>query len=82
MGELVDLAEWKKKKDEEEVREIQEDIEHLHSELKQLISEMESDVGPYFYTEDWIKMLPQLSHISHTLDGYADWEIEYTGEEE
>lgn len=81
MGELVDLAEWKKKKDEEEVREIQEDIEYLHSELKQMILEMESDAGPYLYTQDWIEALPQLTYISHTLDGYADWEIEYTGEE-
>lgn len=71
MGELVNLEEWKKAKEEEETLEVQKDIELLHEELKVIIGEMDSDMGPYMYHQQWLDQLPTLMSLSHTLDGYV-----------
>ena len=77
MGDLVCLEQWKKLKEEEEVREIQEDIAHLHEQLKYMISEMESPEGPYIYEQEWLDTLPHLLTVSSALDGYCSYEYVY-----
>ena len=72
MGELVDLAEWKRKQEEKEDKALKDDIEQLRLELASMIDEMESDAGPYLYPQEMIDVLPQLQHIDSILDGYYD----------
>lgn len=74
MGEVVNFKEWKQNLEDEEARKIQEDIENLHTELKHMLYEMDSDSGPYMYEQEWIDHLPALLSISSTLDGYVNWE--------
>ena len=70
MGDLVDLAEYKKKKEQEEIEEIQEDIESLYTELKQMIDEMNSPLGKHIYQKEWFECLPSLLVVTGALDTY------------
>ena len=80
MGEVVNFKEWKQKLEDEETRMIQEDIENLHAEQKHMLSEIDSDDGPYMYEQEWLYQLPALLSISSTLDGYINWEYAHSCE--
>ena len=65
MGEVINLAEWKKAKEEVEL-----------AELKAMIADMEEPWAPMVWTEEWLDCLPILHHLTGALDGYSGWEPE------
>ena len=71
MGEIVDLEKYRKKIEEDENEEIHKDISRLKIELDEIISEMESPWADQVYYSEYIAMLPHLSALSTTLDGYS-----------
>ena len=70
MGELVNLQKYRERKDEEECREIAEDIARLQAELREMIGDME-EYGTALWHTAWIEQLPALIRIDEALDGYA-----------
>jgi len=71
VGEIVDLEKYRKKIEEDENEEIHKDISRLKIELDEIISEMESPWADQVYYSEYIAMLPHLSTLSTTLDGYS-----------
>ena len=78
MGELVDFAGWKKKREDEEVAKELEEIAELRSEVKRLMDDMgEPETGPYYATEeekDWMMRMTEIMMTS--LSGYKHWPVD------
>jgi|TARA_R110001599_G_scaffold116416_1_gene284064 hypothetical protein len=74
MGELVNLTEWKEKKQEEEDLALKEELDRLQAEVKELIADMDRmgpHTGPIEYpAED--DLVPNLYRVDRALDGYWD----------
>ena len=70
MGELIDFQEYVRQKSEREEREIAEDIYRLNAEIKEILDEMESPDAPYLYHSGYEELIPVMSQIQTTLDGY------------
>ena len=74
MGELVNLTEWKEKKQEEEDLALKEELDRLQAEVKELIADMDRmgpHTGPIEYpAED--DLVPSLYRVDRALDGYWD----------
>ena len=78
-AEIVNLNEWKKKRDDEaHQKEIQE-VEELREEVRQMIEELgEIESGPYY---DWDESDRSLARILaevmlSSLSGYNTWPID------
>ena len=71
MGEIVDLKKYREKIEEAENKKIHEDISRLKAEIDEIVSEMESPWADQVYYSEYIAMLPHLSSLSTTLDGYS-----------
>jgi hypothetical protein len=71
VGEIVDLEKYRKKIEEAENKEIHEDISRLKAEIDEIIYDMESPWADQVYYSEYIDMLPHLSTLSTTLDGYS-----------
>tara|TARA_B100000029_G_C17551370_1_gene950239 strand:- start:239 stop:517 length:279 start_codon:yes stop_codon:yes gene_type:complete len=75
MGELVNLAEYRKKKEEAELREI----EDMKDQLAKILEEIKLEESPQWYThycdiasvynpDDY-----RISLTAQELDGYSEW---------
>ena len=62
-GEIIDLKKYREVKEEKEREEINADIEQLINEINQMIAEMESDVGPLLWKQEFIDSAPLLRHF-------------------
>ena len=71
MGELIDFQEYVRQKSEREEREIAEDISRLKAEIKEILDEMESPDAPYIFHSGYEELIPVMSQIQTTLDGYV-----------
>ena len=78
MGELVDLAAWKKRKADEAHQQELEEIADLREKVKALMEELgEPETGPYQLTEDESEWMTRMTKIMLTsLDGYRHWPID------
>tara|TARA_B100000686_G_scaffold299946_1_gene334122 strand:- start:4604 stop:4855 length:252 start_codon:yes stop_codon:yes gene_type:complete len=70
MGELINLQEWKAKKDEEERKQLADDIDRMHADLKEMIGDMEEH-GEAMWPTLFLDTLPQLVKIDKALSGYV-----------
>ena len=82
MGELVDLKEWKLKKQKEQDDLVTEDLARLQKEIELLIADMECESGPYEYTQAMKDLLPQFIMLDSQLDGYYDAWIDFISNDE
>jgi|TARA_Y100000310_G_scaffold156644_1_gene156061 hypothetical protein len=77
MGEIVDLAEYKAKKEAEkeaaEIAQLKSDIQRLMGDLETLKSEAGHPVlGPLFWPDDFKdKFLPEIDMMIGFFDGYS-----------
>jgi dsDNA-specific endonuclease/ATPase MutS2 len=71
VGELIDFQEYVRQKSEREEREIAEDISRLKAEIKEILDEMESPDAPYIFHSGYEELIPVMSQIQTTLDGYV-----------
>ena len=70
MGELINLKEYKDRKEKAERQEIEDDIKRLRVELREMIGDME-EFGTAMWDTSWVDQLPALLRIDKALDGYA-----------
>jgi len=80
LAEIIDLQEYREKKEAAEHQEIVDDIRRLQIELRSMTEEMDSDAGPYLYQQEWLDQLPILMYIDTMLDGYYDIQNDDTSE--
>ena len=78
-AEIVNLNEWKKKKEEEAHQKELEEIEQLREEVSQMLEELgEIDSGPYYdwdeHDRSFAKRLTEV--MLTTLAGYNTWPID------
>ena len=78
MGELVNLAAWKKKREAEAYASELAEIAELRAEVKRLMDDMgEPAIGPYHLDEDEKEWMTRAMKIMLTsLDGYSNWPID------
>ena len=78
MGILVDLSEWKKKKDEEAHQKELEEIRELSAQVSVYLDELGGiEIGPYASEEEqdgWSRRMWEV--LSPVLDGYSHWPID------
>jgi hypothetical protein len=78
MGELVDFAAWKKKREDEAHAKELAEIAELKAEVKRLMDDMgEPETGPYYATEeekDWMMRMTEIMMTS--LSGYKHWPVD------
>ena len=78
MGELVNLAAWKKRREEDRLRREAEEIEELRKKVRELMDDLgDPELGPYHLTEeehDWMERMTKIMLTS--LDGYRNWTID------
>ena len=78
MGILVDLAEWRRKKDEEAHQKELEEIRALRAEVAAYLDDLGGvEVGPYVSEEErdtWEKRAVET--LMPILDGYTHWPID------
>jgi hypothetical protein len=78
MGILVNLVEWKKKREDEALAKELSEIAELREEVKRLMTDIgDAETGPYQSTEegrDW--MLKMTNFMLTSLDGYSNWPID------
>ena len=78
MGEVIDFAAWKKRKEDEAHEAEMQEIRDLQAELSEYIEEMEDlSTGPFVSEEDresWAQRA--LSVLLPVLDGYTHWPID------
>ena len=74
MGELVDFAEYKARKEEEETKKIDEDIRILKAEIEYIISEMEQPSAPHVFFKGYEEIMPFMHQVTSTLNTYYDSE--------
>jgi hypothetical protein len=72
MGELIDFAEWKRKKEEKEHQELEEDIARLQKEVHEMISEMKEPDASEYWHQEWLDQLPDLVRLDSLLCGYSE----------
>tara|TARA_A100000164_G_C21284171_1_gene485894 strand:+ start:219 stop:467 length:249 start_codon:yes stop_codon:yes gene_type:complete len=78
MGELVNLAAWKKRREEEKLRREAAEIEELRKKVKELMDDLgDPELGPYYLTEEEHSWMERMTKIMLTsLDGYRNWPID------
>jgi hypothetical protein len=59
-GEIIDLQQYRQRLEQKEIEDIGSDINQLTSEILQMIDEMESDVGPLLWRQEFIDSAPLL----------------------
>ena len=59
-GEIIDLQKYREVKEEKEIEEIKQDVDQLIMEINGMIDEMESDVGPLLWRQEFIDSAPIL----------------------
>tara|TARA_R110001583_G_scaffold23585_1_gene86964 strand:- start:597 stop:827 length:231 start_codon:yes stop_codon:yes gene_type:complete len=72
MGELVNLLDWKQKKEDKE-------IEDLRAQIKEIVDSIgPPETGPMHYEESNNHLLSRImtSVMLTALDGYRDWPID------
>ena len=78
MGELVNLAAWKKRREEEKHRRELAEIEELRAKVKELMEDLgDPELGPYHLTDEehgWMQRMTEIMLTS--LDGYKHWPID------
>lgn len=78
MGILVDLAEWRRKKDEEAHQKEIEEIRALRAEVAAYLDDLGGvEVGPYVSEEErdtWARRAVET--LMPILDGYTHWPID------
>ena len=74
MGELVNLQEYRELKNAKENEIIDQEIRILKQEIEIIFSEMEDDYAPMMFCEGYKDLIPLMSHITSTLDGYYNSE--------
>jgi len=78
MGELVNLAAWKKRREEERHQQELAEIEELKAKVKELMEDLgEPELGPYHLTEEehgWMQRMTEIMLTS--LNGYKHWPID------
>jgi len=74
MGELIDFVAYKARKEEDEVKKIDDDIRILKSEIESLMREMEQPYAPHVFFAGYEDMIPFMSQITSTLNSYYDSE--------
>ena len=62
-GEIIDLQKYREVKEEKEIEEIKQDVDQLIMEINGMIDEMESDVGPLLWRQEFIDSAPLLRHF-------------------
>ncbi len=80
MGELIDFAVWKKRKEDEEHEKEMEEIRALKDEVTACLDSMEDlSTGPFVLEEDREAFAARALQIMITaLDGYTHWPIDST----
>ena len=80
MGELIDFAVWKKRKEDEEHEKEMEEIRALQAEVTACLDSMEDlSTGPFVLEEDREAFAARALQIMITaLDGYTHWPIDST----
>jgi len=68
-GEIIDLQKYREVKEEEEKEEIKKDIDQLIMEINGMIDEMESDVGPLLWRQEFIDSAPLLRQFMKMIAG-------------
>ena len=78
MGVLVDLAQWRKRKEDENHEREMSEIRALRSKLNQYLDELGGvQTGPYVSEEErdsWTKRAIEV--MLPVLDGYTSWPID------
>ncbi len=74
MGEVINFAEWKKNKENEEHEKVLEEIRELRRELGDVLVDIE--MSPFMYEPDAQEMIPVFQQIFATLDGYESYDHE------
>lgn len=74
MGELIDFAKYKAKKEEDEAKKIDEDIKQLKAEIEFIIKDMEQPCAPHVFLSGYDEMLPFMTQVISTLNTYYDTE--------
>ena len=78
MGVLVDLTEWRRKKDEEAYQRELEEIRDLRAEVAAYIDELGGvQTGPYVSEEEresWARRAVEV--LMPVLDGYSHWPVD------
>ena len=78
MGDVVDLEEWRRKKDEEAHQKELEEIRALRAEVAAYLDDLGGvEVGPYVSEEErdtWAKRAVET--LMPILDGYTHWPID------
>jgi len=71
MGELIDLSEYKKKKEEEDIKEL----EYLKKQVDALMSQHPPEYLPYYKLDDSYNVGDFYGARIHppSLDGYSEW---------
>ena len=78
MGEVIDLEEWRRKKDEEAHQKELEEIRALRAEVAAYLDDMGGvELGPYVSEEErhgWSRRMWEV--LRPALDGYSHWPID------
>jgi len=75
MGELVDFAAWKKRREDEEHEKEMEEIRALQAEVSSYLDDMDDlSTGPFVLDEDREEFAHRALQIMlSALDGYSHW---------
>jgi hypothetical protein len=78
MGELVDFADWKKKREDDAFEKEMVELNALKADVKRLMDDMgEPETGPYHATEDEKDWMMRMTEIMMTsLNGYKHWPVD------
>ena len=74
MGDLVSFQEYKDLKEAKENEIIDQEIRILKQEIERIFSEMQDDYAPTMFYEGYKDIMPLMSYITSTLNGYYDSE--------
>jgi hypothetical protein len=74
MGELINLQEYKDLKEEKENDILDQEIKILKQEIEIMLDEMKDDYAPMMFYDGYKDLMPIMSRITSTLNGYYNSE--------
>ena len=73
MGDLIDLNEHRKKKQDIEFEEAKQELQKLQNELKDLIGDLEEFSHSPLYDSGYDALIESFYRVDLAIDGYAEY---------